>query len=114
MKLKLFVRLQFKLYKGNDDTVDQLDLHKRFVKVLGSESEKCLQYVIPTIHGRMKPSDPKTEKFTEPSEEVRLKFISLLRQLIACCGKKMVDYLDELHGILEMAYIDFHEVKKVW
>jgi hypothetical protein len=107
------VRLRFKLYKGNHGTVDQSDLHKRFVKVLGSEAEKCLQYVIPTIHGRMKPSDPKSEKFTEPSEEVRLRLISLLRDLIACCGKKMVDYLDELHGILEMAYTDFHEMKKV-
>lgn len=85
-----------------------VDTVKKFLGTVPSP-EDSLPYIIPVIVQRL--GQP---EIVEPSEELRLEIVDLLKQIIESSGKKISVYLDDVIKILQRTLIDpYPEVKKL-
>ena len=109
----LFSELQKPLLKEFSDPMERcreisVDSVSKFLNIVPSP-EDSLPYVIPVIVQRL--GQP---EIVEPSEEMRLQVVNLLKQIIESSGKKIAVYLDDVIRILQRTIIDpYPEVKKL-
>ena len=55
-----------------------------------------------------------TPEITEPSEELRLNYVTYLTFIVGICAAKMAPYLSDMISILQRTLVDpYPEVKKV-
>ena len=85
-----------------------VDTVKKFLSLIPSP-EDSLPYIMPVLVQRL--GQP---EIIEPSEELRLQVVELLKQIIESSGKKNSVYLDDIIRILQRTIIDpYPEVKKL-
>ena len=85
-----------------------VDTVKKFLSLIPSP-EDSLPYIMPVLVQRL--GQPEV---IEPSEELRLQVVELLKQIIESSGKKNSVYLDDIIRILQRTIIDpYPEVKKL-
>ena len=68
-----------------------------------------LPLVMPVLAARLG-----TPEITEPSEELRLNYVTYLSSVVSICAAKMAPYLGDMISILQRTLVDpYPEVKKV-
>ena len=68
-----------------------------------------LPLVVPVLAAKLG-----TPEITEPSEELRLKYVTYLSSVVGICAAKMAPYLSDMIAILQRTLVDpYPEVKKV-
>ena len=85
-----------------------VDTVKKFLCLIPSP-EDSLSYIMPVLVQRL--GQP---EIIEPSEELRLQVVELLKEIVESSGKKNSVYMDDIIKILQRTIIDpYPEVKKL-